>query len=847
MPPPPSADPMDLLHDPAIGMAELKEAITSVMARDDDADVAQAISGIFAGGAGFRSKRPAQILWWYLAREQAAPDRPRRRALLPDVMAAAADETPSAERVSLLVSLLARCVSAPAGLADAARLSAVLEKILRIAPEQLLTPQVMASARRLSHVGLMRAMAERSSGAPDDADTQQSLAAILQALFKLNDLQGLENAVDGVWRRDPANAQMSLLLARVKAGQGAEPAEVAPLFEALGEACDPAVQAALLWAASFCYGWRDYDRARAFYACLPTDARVPPKNRGQMKLLGFAVPDEAEAGQTPLSPLALVLAEAGALSRASMGYDSADGPGDLAQALRALADAAAKLTLEDSPDLTAGPARLLQLARGRFSHFEMGPLSHEEKYGWIDPRRMRAIHDGLLGVAAAIAVNAVEAARLGHLRLPVASLVRLAELATDCLMHRDEAHAARAMLLPLADLGISGAVVNRLLQRTDLQDGAIAQAMARTDDAGMTGHAVLDRDAWTSREGIIWTILLDEAPVSFDFDMVLPDGALRREGHHVAGTQLMAAHVPGLTLREAEIVLGPRGSVLRAQLWHYPQDYPPRSPRTVAQEKRGVIWRCVPRRVIAEPVVVLESFDVLSHRNYYHWTLLILSRIRYLLAEGHLARRKLVVPDDLSQWMEAMLSLIGLPREQRVSIGTDEEVVFSDALLVSSVELASPILTLGLRGAMIKAAEGDDAPGFLYLARRGNLRRALLNEDEIEQEAVAQGFRVVYPAEMTVAEQVSLFSRARGVAGPEGAAFTNTMFCRPGTRILSILSRNDLYPTFTDLSAVCGLAHRQLLGRGEPDAEGYQYIYGAYAIDRQQAREALAWVTGGPR
>jgi|GEM_PF-5118524 len=840
-------DPLDVLHDPAVGMAELKVAVTSFMARGDDGNVARVMSGIFADGAGFGSKRPAQILWWYLAREPGVPERPHRRALLLDVMAAAADQSPSAERMNLLVSLLARCVSAPAGLADAARLGTFLEKLVRLAPEQLLHPQVMASARRLSLVGPMRAMAERGVEAPEDRETQRGLAAVSQALFKFDALHGLESAVEGIWRRDPADAQMSLLLARVRAGHGAEPEDIVPLFAALGDEGDPAVRAALLWAASFCYGWRDYERARALYARLPPDIPVPAKNRGQMKLLGFTVADEAEPDARSSSPLALIIAEAEALSHASMGYESAKSADDLARAFRAIADAAAKILLDESPELTSGPARLLQLAQGRFSHFEMDPLVHEEKYGWIDPRRMKAIHDGLLSVAAAIAVTAVTAARQGRLRLPVANILRLAELAADCLLRRDEAHQARAVLLPLAELGLSIAVVNRLLQRADLQDGNIPQAMARTGDDGVSGHAVLDRDAWSAEENIGWTTLLNDNPVSSTFDVMRPDGVLLRAGHQVAGTRLMAATVPGLTLREAEVVLGPSGHVLRVQLWHYPQDYPPRSARTVAQEKRGVIWRNVPRRVMAEPVAVLESFDVLSHRNYYHWTLLILPRIRYLLAQGHLARRKLVVPENLSAWMEAMLSLIGLQQAQRISVRIDEEVTFSDALLVSSVELASPTLTLGLRDAMIHAAGANAAPQFLYLGRRGNLRRALLNEDDIEQDAVALGFRVVYPAEMTIAEQVSLFAMARGVAGPEGAAFTNTMFCKPGTRILSILNRNDLYPTFTDLSAICGLAHRQLLGRGEPDAEGYQFIYGAYSIDRHQARDALAWVKGDRR
>ncbi len=75
------------------------------------------------------------------------------------------------------------------------------------------------------------------------------------------------------------------------------------------------------------------------------------------------------------------------------------------------------------------------------------------------------------------------------------------------------------------------------------------------------------------------------------------------------------------------------------------------------------------------------------------------------------------------------------------------------------------------------------AVGFerVFLARRGWRRRKMLNHLAIEAIATASGFDVVYPEDLSFAEQVALIQRARFLLGPDGSAFYLACWSRPGT------------------------------------------------------------------
>jgi hypothetical protein len=72
--------------------------------------------------------------------------------------------------------------------------------------------------------------------------------------------------------------------------------------------------------------------------------------------------------------------------------------------------------------------------------------------------------------------------------------------------------------------------------------------------------------------------------------------------------------------------------------------------------------------------------------------------------------------------------------------------------------------------------------------RRSSSYRILLNQSEIETMLTEQGFHVIDPGNMTIEEQIRIFSQADMIVGPSGAGMANMLWCKPETRILILHS-----------------------------------------------------------
>jgi capsular polysaccharide biosynthesis protein len=101
---------------------------------------------------------------------------------------------------------------------------------------------------------------------------------------------------------------------------------------------------------------------------------------------------------------------------------------------------------------------------------------------------------------------------------------------------------------------------------------------------------------------------------------------------------------------------------------------------------------------------------------------------------------------------------------------------------------------------LVRAAAGrlistpiNAAPLLLYLRRDSSTRR-FINQDEVEQVFRARGFEIVVSENLSVQQQIEMFSRAKVIAGPTGAAIANLVFAPPGCRILVLAAFNRHWP-----------------------------------------------------
>jgi hypothetical protein len=570
-----------------------------------------------------------------------------------------------------------------------------------------------------------------------------------------------------------------------------------------------------------------------------------------------------------VGPFATALAPLVQLLERAPVHDSADDAAALASAGDAV-NAAWRAALPGLPEVSMQSClqlarHLAQLESAAFAAhsqwIEAFPFPLGPAYGRIDPQRCRALGQALLRHVIALADFALERPHPLQGAPGQASLrqaLDLAELRSEARWALGEAGAALIDIESLQQrLGAMGAApLQELRARALLTLGRLDEVQPLVAATGAQAMPLADWDEWIATEELQPQTLVDDTPPQGHFESVGPDGIVVTHAHRLAPTRMSALHHTDLRVRDSHLLIGPRGGILRPGPWHlsmgeYPFEHRHVRLRGGGPRAGGAVLQAPRWQTVSTPVIVLANMDATYHRNYYHWMVLLLSRIEAVRARGLLlGGRKLLLPREMSGWMRSSLADLGLGDEHLLPYGQDEDLRLTDALLVSPLDYACPSLIEGLRQAMWRRAGLDPsappAPGrLLYISRRGEGRRPLVEEARIERAAAVLGFETVAPETLSLADQVQLFATARGIAGPPGAAYTNLIWAQPGVRVLSIFKEEANLPTFIDLSIVRGQSHRWLLGRNLPGYALMSSVNAPFSVDVGLAERELAWVAAG--
>ena len=103
----------------------------------------------------------------------------------------------------------------------------------------------------------------------------------------------------------------------------------------------------------------------------------------------------------------------------------------------------------------------------------------------------------------------------------------------------------------------------------------------------------------------------------------------------------------------------------------------------------------------------------------------------------------------------------------------------------------------------------------IFIGRSAAKHRVLIHEMEIWAQLQKRGFESVKCEKLSVQEQAEVFGAADVVVGAHGAALTNLVFCRPGTRVVELFSPAYVNPCYRDLCVAAGLRHAAVIGNGK--------------------------------
>lgn len=237
-----------------------------------------------------------------------------------------------------------------------------------------------------------------------------------------------------------------------------------------------------------------------------------------------------------------------------------------------------------------------------------------------------------------------------------------------------------------------------------------------------------------------------------------------------------------------------------------------------------------------------DSADLLCpliprYRNYYHWTVETLPKLRVLDAFRRETGREptLLLPDDPPSWMLESFRLLGgdeFPvRHARAPVyRADSTLVPAFVYTITAADYAwFTERTAGVRGT--DTDTDTDRSRRIYVSRAGARERRVHNDAAVLDALGDYGFEPYRLEELPVAEQVRLFAEAEAVVGPHGAGLSNLVYSED-VAVVELFGSN-VKTNFARIAEAAGFEYHRLQGRQDgPDIE----------IDVSRLREVLEQV-----
>lgn len=209
-------------------------------------------------------------------------------------------------------------------------------------------------------------------------------------------------------------------------------------------------------------------------------------------------------------------------------------------------------------------------------------------------------------------------------------------------------------------------------------------------------------------------------------------------------------------------------------------------------------------------------------KNYYHFLIDCCLRCNLLKEKGIINENtKVFIHQSPSKWQSEYLRIIGIKDHQIVN--TEDKTVQVKKLIVGSpcrnrflvsktaVDCLKDTLGLSERKPELK----------LYLSRRDDSTRKVLNDDEVSAALKQYGYQTVITSKLSIEEQINLFSRAESIVAPHGAAISNIIYSG-SINLIEMFPEDDWkLGFFVVLANVLNINYAPLVFKKENDHSDY--------------------------
>ncbi|MCE2571537.1 glycosyltransferase family 61 protein [Motilimonas eburnea] len=215
-----------------------------------------------------------------------------------------------------------------------------------------------------------------------------------------------------------------------------------------------------------------------------------------------------------------------------------------------------------------------------------------------------------------------------------------------------------------------------------------------------------------------------------------------------------------------------------------------------------------------------------NEKNYYHWLIEVLTQLQYveqlpkkyqsypiLISSAYknmsavekfvnaMCGRKLILMGEGKQYQIEQLLVMSQPN----NIVVNAKYHRRKWLPRDCFYREESILYLRKSGfKLVEEIEKTVTPKRIFLARKPVLRQ--YNQKDVFSFLCKYGFEEVYMEDLTIEQQISYIANAEYIVGPTGAAWTNVIFAKKGTKALCWMAKEiGDFPCYSQLAKIVGV------------------------------------------
>ena len=199
--------------------------------------------------------------------------------------------------------------------------------------------------------------------------------------------------------------------------------------------------------------------------------------------------------------------------------------------------------------------------------------------------------------------------------------------------------------------------------------------------------------------------------------------------------------------------------------------------------------------------------------NYYHWLIDLLPRICLIRSsDGFESFEHFLINGSHAHYEKASLQALCLPPEKISYVDARDRFQIEEATIPSMDHFSKVIASWKVEALRVMRNSlprtQDAGLRRLYVSRKRAAVRRIINESEFENILRDAGFTAVELESCSWVDQVAMFSGAKVVLAPHGAALANTVFCQPGALLAEINTRVGYRDYYLHLAASSGVRYR---------------------------------------